>query len=163
MSLHRLGAVSRMLVCCLLPFAPRVLHAQQPRPEVLRGRVVADSGGIPITGADVVVTMPPDRAEVATKTDSTGNFLLRVPRGTGDYLVHVDHGIGIFRGLEQYPELLTDPRSLRKSYLEQVNLFLDGLKRGCRDLNIDYVPLRTDTPLHVVYLVPVRIDLIDQD
>ena len=90
MSLHRLGAVSRMLVCCLLPFAPRVLHAQQPRPEVLRGRVVADSGGIPITGADVVVTMPPDRAEVATKTDSTGNFLLRVPRGTGDYLVHVN-------------------------------------------------------------------------
>ena len=90
MSLHRLGAVSRLLVCCLLPFAPRVLHAQQPRPEVLRGRVVADSGGIPITGADVVVTMPPDRAEVATKTDSTGNFLLRVPRGTGDYLVHVN-------------------------------------------------------------------------
>jgi uncharacterized protein (DUF58 family) len=55
----------------------------------------------------------------------------------------------LFRGLEQYPELLTDPRSLRKSYLEQVELFTEGLKRGCRDLNIDYVPLRTDTPLHV--------------
>jgi uncharacterized protein (DUF58 family) len=55
----------------------------------------------------------------------------------------------LFRGLEQYPELLTDPRSLRASYLEQVELFLHELKRGCRDQNIDYVQLRTDTPLNV--------------
>ena len=55
----------------------------------------------------------------------------------------------LFRGLEQYPELLTDPRSLRKSYMEQVEAFVDGLKRTCRDLNIDYVSLRTDTPLNV--------------
>ena len=55
----------------------------------------------------------------------------------------------LFKGLEQFPELLTDPRSLRKSYLEQVEAFTEGLKRGCRDLNIDYVPLRTDTPMHV--------------
>jgi uncharacterized protein (DUF58 family) len=55
----------------------------------------------------------------------------------------------LFRGLEQYPELLTDPRSLRDSYLEQVNLFVQELKRGCRDQNIDYVQLATDTPLNV--------------
>ncbi len=55
----------------------------------------------------------------------------------------------LFRGLEQYPELLTDPRSLRESYLEQINGFLADLKRGCRDQNIDYVQLRTDTPLNV--------------
>ncbi|MCI0379255.1 MAG: DUF58 domain-containing protein, partial [Gemmataceae bacterium] len=55
----------------------------------------------------------------------------------------------LFRGLEQYPELLTDPRSLRESYLDQVNGFLHDLKRGCREQNIDYVPLKTDTPLNV--------------
>jgi hypothetical protein len=44
---------------------------------------------------------------------------------------------------------LTDPRSLRKAYLEQIEGFLHGLKRGCRDQNIDYVQLRTDTPLNV--------------
>jgi uncharacterized protein (DUF58 family) len=55
----------------------------------------------------------------------------------------------LFRGLEQYPELLTDPRSLRESYLEQINGFLADLKRGCRDQNIDYVQLSTDTPLNV--------------
>jgi uncharacterized protein (DUF58 family) len=55
----------------------------------------------------------------------------------------------LFRGLEQYPELLTDPRSLRDSYLEQVESFVKELQRGCRDQNIDYVQLRTDTPLNV--------------
>ncbi len=55
----------------------------------------------------------------------------------------------LFRGLEQYPELLTDPRSLRASYLEQIEGFIKDLQRGCRDQNIDYVQLRTDTPLNV--------------
>jgi uncharacterized protein (DUF58 family) len=55
----------------------------------------------------------------------------------------------LFRGLEKFPDLLTDPRSLRKSYLEQLDMFLRDLKRGCRDQNIDYVQLRTDTPLNV--------------
>ena len=55
----------------------------------------------------------------------------------------------LFRGLEQYPELLTEPRSLRDSYLQQIEAFVHDLKRGCRDQNIDYVQLRTDTPLNV--------------
>lgn len=55
----------------------------------------------------------------------------------------------LFRGLEHYPELLTEPRSLRDSYLQQVETFVHDLKRGCRDQNIDYVQLRTDTPLNV--------------
>ncbi len=55
----------------------------------------------------------------------------------------------LFRGLEGYPELLTDPRSLRKSYLEQVNEFITQLQHGCRDQKIDYVQMRTDTPLSV--------------
>lgn len=55
----------------------------------------------------------------------------------------------LFRGLEQYPELLTDPRALRASYLEQINGFIHQLERNCRDHNIDYVQLRTDTNLSV--------------
>lgn len=55
----------------------------------------------------------------------------------------------LFRGLEQYPDLLTDPRSLRQSYLEQLETFITELKYGCRNQNIDYVQMRTDTPLHV--------------
>jgi uncharacterized protein (DUF58 family) len=55
----------------------------------------------------------------------------------------------LFRGLEQYPELLTDPRSLRDGYLEQVSSFVTELQRGCRAQNIDYVQLRTDANMGV--------------
>ena len=55
----------------------------------------------------------------------------------------------LFRGLEQYPELLADPRALRNSYLEQFGAFVKTIERGCRDQNIDYVQLKTDTPLGV--------------
>jgi uncharacterized protein (DUF58 family) len=55
----------------------------------------------------------------------------------------------LFRGLEQYPELLTDPRSLRRGYLEEVQTYLTELQRGCRGQNIDYVQLRTDANLGV--------------
>ncbi len=56
----------------------------------------------------------------------------------------------LFRGLEQFPELLTDPRSLREGYLEQVGNFIHELKSGCLAQNVDYVQLRTDAPLGVV-------------
>jgi uncharacterized protein (DUF58 family) len=55
----------------------------------------------------------------------------------------------LFRGLEQYPELLTDPRSLRRGYLDEVRAFVRELERGCRGQNIDYVQLRTDQNLGV--------------
>ncbi len=55
----------------------------------------------------------------------------------------------LFRGMEQYPDLLTDPRSLKQGYLDQIEGFIHQLRKGCRDQNIDYVQLRTDTPLNV--------------
>ena len=55
----------------------------------------------------------------------------------------------LFRGLEQFPELLTDPRSLRRSYLDVVRSFVTELQHGCRDQNVDYVQLRTDASLGV--------------
>jgi uncharacterized protein (DUF58 family) len=53
----------------------------------------------------------------------------------------------LFRGLEQMPDLLTDPRALREGYLEQVQLFVQELQRGCLNQNIDYVQMRTDASL----------------
>ncbi len=53
----------------------------------------------------------------------------------------------LFRGLEEFPELLTDPRSLRDGYLEQVRSFVAEVQRGCLMQNADYVQLRTDTHL----------------
>ena len=53
----------------------------------------------------------------------------------------------LFRGLEEMPELLTDPRSLREGYLEQLQAFQRELQQGCRSQNIDFMQLRTDQSL----------------
>ena len=55
----------------------------------------------------------------------------------------------LFRGLEQLPNVLVEPRALRKAYLQQFDGFLRRIKRGCRMHRIDYVLMRTDQPLDV--------------
>ncbi|HEY8504382.1 MAG TPA: DUF58 domain-containing protein [Gemmataceae bacterium] len=55
--------------------------------------------------------------------------------------------VTLFRGLEQLPDLLTDPRGVRQGYLDELHGFLREIRRGCRDLRIDYVPLRTGEDL----------------
>ena len=55
----------------------------------------------------------------------------------------------LFKGLEQLPDVLTDPRSLRKAYLEEFNGFVRQVKQGCRAQRVDYVQLRTDQPLDI--------------
>jgi uncharacterized protein (DUF58 family) len=44
----------------------------------------------------------------------------------------------LFKGLEDSMEILTEPHSLRRSYLAHLEEFLQRLKRGCSDGNIDY-------------------------
>jgi uncharacterized protein (DUF58 family) len=53
----------------------------------------------------------------------------------------------LFKGLEGLPEVLTEPHALRRAYQEEIGAFLDEMKKGCRLIDIDYVPIRTDQPL----------------
>jgi uncharacterized protein (DUF58 family) len=53
----------------------------------------------------------------------------------------------LFKGLEGLPDVLTEPHALRRAYQAELGDFLDELKAGCRSLDIDYVPLRTDYDL----------------
>ena len=55
----------------------------------------------------------------------------------------------LFKGLEGLPEQLTEPRSLRTAYQREFENFLKDIRRGCRDLRMDYMLLRTDQPLDV--------------
>jgi uncharacterized protein (DUF58 family) len=55
----------------------------------------------------------------------------------------------LFKGLEALPEVLTEPRTLRKAYLREFERFLHDVRQGCREQQIDYVQLRTDQPLDV--------------
>jgi uncharacterized protein (DUF58 family) len=55
----------------------------------------------------------------------------------------------VFRGMEQMPDVLTDPQALRRAYLDEFEKFQQSVNRGCRAQYIDYVLLRTDQSLEI--------------
>jgi uncharacterized protein (DUF58 family) len=55
----------------------------------------------------------------------------------------------LFKGLEQFPNVLSEPRALRKTYQEEFEGFLTEVRRGCRSNDIDHVLMRTDQRLDV--------------
>ncbi len=55
----------------------------------------------------------------------------------------------LFKGLEGMPEVLTEPHALRRAYRAELSAYLEELQKGCRLMDIDYVPLRTDQNLDV--------------
>ena len=57
--------------------------------------------------------------------------------------------VTMFRGLEQLPDVLVEPRALRSAYLKEFGQFIRRIKRGCRMHRMDYVQLRTDRSLEV--------------
>jgi uncharacterized protein (DUF58 family) len=55
----------------------------------------------------------------------------------------------MFEGLEQYDDLLADPKALRQSYLSRLDAFRTRLRAGCLAERIDVVEMSTRTPLDV--------------
>jgi uncharacterized protein (DUF58 family) len=56
----------------------------------------------------------------------------------------------LFRGLEAPVELQTEPRALRKAYLDVVERYLFDLRRICAGCGVDHVLVNTKEPLNVV-------------
>lgn len=52
-----------------------------------------------------------------------------------------------FEGLEELPNLLVDPRALRKEYINAFEEYQREVKKGCSENFIDYVLFNTTTPL----------------
>ncbi len=52
-----------------------------------------------------------------------------------------------FQGLEGFPDVVTDPRTLRKAYQTEMSRFLNRLRGECRRLELDHRLIRTDRPL----------------
>jgi len=53
----------------------------------------------------------------------------------------------LFEGLEQLPDVLTEPKALRDAYLNEMGQFLKQIREGCRQKHSDYLLVRTDQPL----------------
>jgi uncharacterized protein (DUF58 family) len=56
----------------------------------------------------------------------------------------------LFRGMETVAELHTEPRALRKSYLEAVENYLAQVRKVCASAGVDHVLLDTSKPLSAV-------------
>jgi uncharacterized protein (DUF58 family) len=56
----------------------------------------------------------------------------------------------LFRGLEQDVQLHTEPRALRRGYLEAVERFLGEVRKTCAGAGVDYVLMNTKEPLDAV-------------
>ena len=52
----------------------------------------------------------------------------------------------LFQGMEALPEILAEPRGVRRAYLEEMGKFLERIQLGCRSLQIEYELLPTDHP-----------------
>ena len=56
----------------------------------------------------------------------------------------------MFEGLEEYPDLLANPNSLRDAYLAEVEAFLNQVKKACRNSRVDYLLVDTSQRFDVL-------------
>ena len=65
----------------------------------------------------------------------------------------------LFKGMEGMADILTDPHALKRAYQAELGSFLKELEKGCRMVDIDYVPLahRSEPGRRVVELPGVPI------
>lgn len=56
----------------------------------------------------------------------------------------------LFKGLEEDVQLYTEPRALRRAYLDSVKAYLKDVKRICASAAVDHVLLDTSKPLDAV-------------
>jgi uncharacterized protein (DUF58 family) len=55
----------------------------------------------------------------------------------------------LFEGMEEIVEVLTDPQSLRDSYLHNLEVFLTRVRRACLDHRVDYALVSTADSLDI--------------
>jgi uncharacterized protein (DUF58 family) len=53
----------------------------------------------------------------------------------------------IFEGMEGEESLTAEPNALRRGYLRAFEAYIAALRRGCRELGMDYVQMPTDQPI----------------
>ena len=62
----------------------------------------------------------------------------------------------LFHGLEEQPEICTDPLSVRDGYLAAFGKHLTEIEEVCRSATADYVRVRTDDDLGAVLATYLR-------
>lgn len=70
-------------------------------------------------------------------------------------------GNTLFRGLEDYPEVVADPRSLRDAYLEALHGYFEEVEKLCATLGLNYYRTDTGKPLDeaIIAVIAARAQL----
>lgn len=93
---------------------------------------------------------------IPTLAESIKQFRLRKHEVVVFHVMHDDEltfpfeDNTLFRGLEENVQLHTEPRALRRSYLEAIETFLAGVRKTCASAGVDYVLMNTKEPLDAV-------------
>lgn len=58
----------------------------------------------------------------------------------------------VFEDLETKDRMLVRPWELRGDYRKAIAAWIDGYRRGCREIGVDYVPMNTETPFDTALL-----------
>jgi len=116
----------------------------------LLGQVAAE---IPRRGLVVIISdlfAPPDEIEAGLRDLVARRQEVIVFQILDDTeLTFPFEGNTLFNGLEDYPELMVEPRTLRDAYVEAIEKFLGKVRDICADLGIDYRLVNTSDPLDV--------------
>jgi len=132
-----------------------VIESVSPRKETDLGAVLAHvAGQLPRRGMVILVS------DLLANVDDLIRGLQRLAYGKHDVLIlHVLDQDEIefpfadrtlFEGLEDINRrVLTDPQSLRREYLEALEVYLGRIRRACLDNRIDYALLNTGEAIDV--------------
>ena len=94
--------------------------------------------------------------DVNTLAESLKQFRLRRSEVIVFHVLHDDEltfpfqDNTLFKGLESPVQLHTEPRALRRGYLEAMERFLADVRRICASAGVDYVLMNTKEPLDAV-------------
>jgi uncharacterized protein (DUF58 family) len=94
--------------------------------------------------------------DIPTLAESLKQFRLRRNEVIVFHVMHDDEltfpfqDNTLFKGLEMPVQLHTEPRALRRSYLEAVERFLAEVRKTCATTGVDYVLMNTKEPLDAV-------------
>ncbi len=94
--------------------------------------------------------------DIPTLAESLKQFRLRRHEEIFFHVMHDDEltfpfqDNTLFKGLEMPVQLHTEPRALRRSYLEEVEKFLAAVRKTCATTGVDYVLMNTKEPLDAV-------------
>jgi uncharacterized protein (DUF58 family) len=94
--------------------------------------------------------------DIPTLAESLKQFRLRRHEVIVFHVMHDDEltfpfqDNTLFRGLESPVQLHTEPRALKRAYLEAVEKFQDEVRKTCATTGVDYVLMNTKEPLDSV-------------